>query len=173
MCTPVLTVDARPLTILFATETGTAAMLAEFAAAAGIAAGASVRLRDMATYNTARLASEANILAIASTHGEGDPPQSALEFFEFLDETCIRLEGVRFAVLALGDSGYEDFCAAGRRLDLRLEALGATRIAARRDIDVGELKDARAWLEHMVHRFTSEAAVGEPGEWTVGAARLR
>lgn len=156
MSIPLLNPSARPLTILFATETGHAADLAEAAAAAGVAMGAAVRLRDMATYNTSRIASERDILAITSTHGEGDPPYTALEFFEFLDETSVELSGVRFAVLALGDSGYDDFCGAGKRLDRRLEGLGATRFAPRRDIDVGEMKAAREWIGALVRRFVED-----------------
>jgi sulfite reductase (NADPH) flavoprotein alpha-component len=155
MCIPVLTLAERPLTILFATETGNAAALAERAAAKALAMGAAVRLRDMATYNTTRIESERNLLVITSTHGDGDPPQTAVDFFEFFDEATIDLCFVRFAVLALGDSGYEDFCEAGKRLDRRLAALGATRLAQRRDIDVGEMKAARAWLDVTVRQFVS------------------
>lgn len=156
MSIPVLNPEGPPLTILFATETGMAAMLAEWAASLGIAHGAAVRIRDMATYNTTRLASECNILAIVSTHGEGDPPSTTLDFFAFLDETNARLSGVGYAVLALGDSGYDDFCAAGRRLDSRLEALGAVRLAPRFEMDVGETKAAKDWLATMVQRFAGK-----------------
>ena len=139
-----------PLTILFATETGTAAALAEWALVAANSMGVAARLADMATYNTFRLSSERTLLVIASTHGEGDPPQSAADFFDFLDETDAVLNGVRFAVLALGDSGYDAFCAAGQRLDRCLEELGATRIAPRYDMDVGERAIGRAWLLEVI-----------------------
>ena len=62
----------------------------------------------------------------------------------------VALDGVRFAVLALGDSGYDAFCAAGQRLDGRLEELGATRIAPRYDMDVGERAIGRAWLLEVI-----------------------
>lgn len=171
MCYPALNLSARPLTILFATETGTAAALAEDAAAIGIAAGAAVRLRDMATYNTTRLGGECDILAIASTHGEGDPPQTAIDFFEFLDETSVDLGGVRFAILALGDSGYEHFCAAGKRLDQRLAALGATRLAERFDADVDEIRAAREWLRRMVRTFIDTAAPADAAGTVAPSAR--
>jgi sulfite reductase (NADPH) flavoprotein alpha-component len=162
MCIPVLNLAARPLTILFASETGNAAALAERAAAHALAIGAAVRLRDMATYNTSRLEHEHDIVAISSTHGEGDPPETAIDFFEFLDEAKLDLRPVRFAVLALGDSGYSDFCEAGKRLDSRLEAMGAIRFAPRQDIDVGEMKAARAWLSVVVQQLVEDQAAPDP-----------
>lgn len=147
-----------PLTILFATETGTAAALAEWALVTGNSMGVPARLADMATYNTFRLASERTLLIIASTHGEGDPPQSAADFFDFLDETDIELSGARFGVLALGDSGYDSFCAAGRRLDRRFEELGASRMLPRCDMDVGERAIGRDWLVEFITTCAAAAA---------------
>ena len=151
-----------PLTILFATETGTAAALADWALATANRMGVPARLGDMATYNTFRLSSERTLLLIAATHGEGEPPQTASDFFDFLDETDIALTGIRFGVLALGDSGYDHFCAAGKRLDRRLEELGATRVAPRRDIDVGERASARDWLADFI-ATTAAAATDRQG----------
>src|SRR3546814_3019217 len=73
------------------------------------------------------------MLIVVSTYGEGDPPQPATGFFEFIEgRKAPKLDGKRFAVLALGDSTYEFYCEAGKRLDRRFEKLGAERRAARR-----------------------------------------
>lgn len=138
------------LTILFGTETGNASVLADNAFFAATSAGIPTRVADMATYNTFRFASERDMLIITSTHGEGDPPQTASDFFDFLDETDVSLGSVRYAVLALGDSGYEDFCEAGKHLDRRFAERGATRLTPRKDIDVGEMKLAREWIDDFV-----------------------
>lgn len=148
-CTP------YSLTILFATETGTAAAHADWAVSRAAILGLQARAVDMATYNTFRFAGEHNVLVIASTHGEGDPPSAAEDFFQFLEETSLSLSGLNFAVLALGDSGYEQFCAAGKRIDRQLEILGARRIAPRRDGDVGERPEDRRWLERLLSMFVS------------------
>jgi sulfite reductase (NADPH) flavoprotein alpha-component len=138
------------LTILFGTETGMGAALADWAVNAAACRNLHARAIDMATYNTFRLPEERDLLLICSTHGEGDPPETAKDFFDFLAETEARLPDLRFAVLALGDSGYDEFCAAGKFLDRRFEELGATRLAPRQDMDVGERSRARDWIAALL-----------------------
>src|SRR5690606_38528717 len=98
-----------------------------------------------------------------STHGEGDAPLSADGFFEFVEgRKAPRLEGVRFAVLALGDSTYEHYCGAGRRLDARLEELGAERLHERVECDVDYDEPAAAWAKAALELLapkTTQASV--------------
>ncbi|HEX5999172.1 MAG TPA: assimilatory sulfite reductase (NADPH) flavoprotein subunit [Hyphomicrobiaceae bacterium] len=145
---------ARTLTVLFASETGNSAGLAKAVAAAVEAQGAAVKISNMADYKPARLREEQDLLVITSTHGEGDPPQTAVGFFEFLEgRKAPQLPHVRFAVLALGDSTYERYCEAGKRIDRRLEALGAQRLMDRVDCDVDFEDAAAAWISSVVHTF--------------------
>ncbi len=140
-------VAARSLTILFGSETGNCAALARSAAESARALGLQPTVVDMANYKPRALKDEHDILVITSTHGEGDPPQSAKSFFEFVESRkAPKLTGKRFAVVALGDSTYEHYCAAGRRLDRRFEELGATRIVSRVDYDVDYDDDAARGL---------------------------
>lgn len=72
-----------------------------------------------------------------STHGEGDPPDQAIQFYEFLhSKRAPKLEHLQYSVLALGDSSYEFFCKTGKDFDERFAQLGATRIVPRIDCDV-------------------------------------
>ena len=117
-----------PLTILFGTESGNAEGVAAAAKKAAAKQGFAAKLLDMADATPADVAEAANLLVIVSTWGEGDPPERAVEFYRALmAEGAPRFEGVRFAVLALGDSSYVNFCEVGRRLDTRLEELGGAR----------------------------------------------
>jgi sulfite reductase (NADPH) flavoprotein alpha-component len=94
------------------------------------------------------------LLLVSSTHGEGDPPQSALNFFEFLEgRKAPQLPGLKYAVLALGDSTYEFYCEAGKRLDRRLDELGAERLIPRVDCDVDYELGAERWIKQVLAKL--------------------
>jgi sulfite reductase (NADPH) flavoprotein alpha-component len=144
----------RQLTVLFASQTGNAAKVAksvvDHAATVGIPAVAI----STADYKTANLKSERNLVLVSSTQGEGDPPDSAVEFRRFLfGKRAPRLEELHFAVLALGDYSYANFCKAGAEFDHRLEELGAKRVLDRVDCDVEYETAATAWREQVVTTF--------------------
>ena len=137
----------RTLTILYGTETGNSAGLARAAAEQAKTLGLDAIVVDMGEYKARSLKEEQDVLVIASTYGEGDPPQPAKAFFEFVEgRKAPSLAGVRFGVLALGDSTYEKFCEAGKRLDRRFEELGAARLLPRVDCDVDYDDPAAAWI---------------------------
>ncbi|HUN41923.1 MAG TPA: flavodoxin domain-containing protein [Acetobacteraceae bacterium] len=136
------------LTILYATESGNAEALAGAARKTAARLGFAAKAVDMADTSPAEIAGAENLLVIASTWGEGDPPQRAEAFIAALmAENAPRLAGLRFAVLALGDRAYAQFCEIGKQIDARLEALGATRVAARIDCDLDYQKPAAGWID--------------------------
>lgn len=140
-----------PLLILYASESGNAEGLALKARKAADKQGFQPRVVDMADADLAMLPKSKNILVIASTWGEGDPPQRAADFYTALmGDAAPRLDGVRFAVLALGDTAYVNFCLTGRKLDERLEALGGMRAAARADLDLDFAKQAAEWTDRTL-----------------------
>jgi sulfite reductase (NADPH) flavoprotein alpha-component len=143
--------STRTLTVLYGTETGNSAALATTLSKQAAACGLSVTMHDMAAYKYRQLRNEQDLVIIASTYGEGDPPQSAAGFFEFIEgHKAPKLPDLRFAVLALGDSTYEYYCEAGKRLDRRLEELGAHRLKPRVDCDVDYDEPAAAWIADIV-----------------------
>lgn len=154
----------RPVAILYGSETGNSGALAGTLAERAAQSGIAVSLHDMAAYKPRQLKDEQCLLLIASTYGEGDPPQPAVDFFEFIEgRKAPKLPDLRFAVLALGDSTYEHFCEAGKRLDRRLEELGAQRMHARVDCDVDYEEPAEAWIAGILRQLTDEqAASGAP-----------
>jgi sulfite reductase (NADPH) flavoprotein alpha-component len=153
---------AQPVTILYASETGNAASLAKKLAERAKAKGLPVKLQDVADYRTKDLKGERYLVLVTSTQGEGEPPTSAADFYEFLHgRKAPRLEGLKFAVLGLGDSTYEHFCKTGRDLDARLAALGATRMVERVDCDVDYEAPAAGWTDRLVDQLVREAPPAE------------
>jgi len=142
------------LTILYATESGNAEALAGAARKSAARLGFAAKAVDMADTTPADIAKAENLLVIASTWGEGDPPQRADAFMAALMANhAPRLAEVRFAVLALGDRAYAQFCETGKQIDARLEALGATRIAARIDCDLDFQKPAAGWIDTTLRQI--------------------
>lgn len=140
-------VERKPLTILFATESGNAEALAQQARKTAARLGFAAKVLDAAAATPALLAGAGTLLAIVSTWGEGDPPQRAIDLFAALGAgDAARLDGLRFGVLALGDRAYAQFCAAGRWLDERLAALGGERVAGLLECDLDYEAAAGAWL---------------------------
>ncbi len=137
-----------PLTILYGSESGNTEALALKAKKVAAKLNFDARVVDMGDADLSILSKARNLVVYISTWGEGDPPQRAVDFYKTLmADGAPRLEGVRFAVLALGDTAYVNFCAIGRAIDARLEALGATRAADRIDLDLDFAKAAASWTE--------------------------
>ena len=143
--------DAPPVTILFGSQTGNAEKLAKHIKERLSAQGRTVRLESMAQYKTAQLKKEQSLVLVVSTHGEGDPPDNAVAFHRFLlSQKAPKLENLRYAVLALGDTSYEHFCKTGIDIDQRLLNLGAEPLIDRVDCDVDYEEAANEWLEKLV-----------------------
>ena len=157
---------ARRLLILYGSETGNSREIAQRLHRSADEKGLSPVLADMGDYKPRQLAQEQDIVIVVSTYGEGDPPQPAVGFFELVEgRKAPKLAEVRFAVLALGDSSYERYCEAGKRLDRRFEELGAARLAPRVDCDIDCEEPAAAWAARLVDRLAlsqSKISVAAP-----------
>lgn len=163
---PVSVRAERTLSILFASQTGTAEALAEAFAVKLVAADVKAQCRPLDMAAPATLSGD--ILIFASTFGDGDPPDHAAGFWEDLnaaDTAC--LEGVRYAVIAFGDSTYSQFCGFGAKLDARLAALGAERLGTRTDCDVGEEEKAAQAAE----AFMAAIGDGKPEATSIPVAK--
>jgi sulfite reductase (NADPH) flavoprotein alpha-component len=150
---------AEKLTILYGSHTGNGKKIAEQAAEAAAARGLTPEVRDMNDYPGRQLAQEQNLLVIVSTHGEGEPPVSAEELWQFLGgPRAPKLPKLKFAVLALGDTSYIHFCQTGKDFDQRLAALGATRLLDRIDADVAYKPAAAHFIESALDKLTAGQA---------------
>ena len=151
------------LTVLYGSQTGNAQRIAHTLAARAEAAGVPVRLLRADAYPLRELKDERLLYVVISTQGDGDPPEDALGFVEFLQgRKAPALDQLAFAVLGLGDSSYPQFCAVGRLLDQRLAALGATRLFACAEADLDIDAVAAPWLEKV--QATAEERLRQPSQ---------
>lgn len=149
---------AVPLLILYGSESGNAETCAAEAVNAAKAAGFAPQVADMADYKTASLGKDKHVLIIVSTWGEGDPPEGATDFHGFvMGAKAPRLDGVKFAVFALGDTSYADFCECGKQFDRRFEELGGERILERIDADLDFEQPFQKWLKAVIPQMANAA----------------
>lgn len=150
--------DAPSLTVLYGSQTGNAEGLAEQLGEQATARGIKASVVDMANYKPRQLKNEQFVAVITSTHGEGDPPDNALDFHEFLHgRKAPALKELQFGVLALGDTSYTHFCQTGKDFDSRLAELGASRLVERVDCDLDYDDPAEAWINSLLETLETSA----------------
>ncbi len=149
--------DQNGLTILFASHTGHSASIAKRLGERLRDRGHVCDIHDLATFPRASLRRLRKVAVITSTHGEGQPPESAAEFFEYLfGERAPTLRDCEYAVLGLGDQNYLKYCQAAVDLDRRLGELGGARLLERVDLDVDYEDGATAWMKLVCDTFAGE-----------------
>ncbi len=153
---------ALKLTILYGSQTGNSEGVARQLTDSVRARGIEAVLVDMADYKPRDLKKEQALLIVVSSQGEGDPPDSAQELYDFVQgKKAPKLDGLRYSVLSLGDSSYEQFCSIGRVFDERLAALGGQCVHDRVDCDLDYDDPAARWSVEVVEFFAQSPEVSD------------
>ena len=146
------------LHILFGSQTGNAEVLAQTAAKAARAKGLVPVVQALGEVDLDVFATMRHVLIVTSTYGEGEMPDNAQLFWQAISaSTAPRLEQMHFAVLAIGDTGYDGFCQAGKFIDMRLEQLGAKRVVDRIDCDIDYEEPSSEWIGSAMPQFAASA----------------
>lgn len=141
---------AQKITIVYGTETGNSKRLATDFAAKAKKLGLHAKIQGLDQYRLTDLTKEEYLLTIMSTHGDGEPPEAAQKFYDFVYRNELKLPKLKYSVLALGDSSYPLFCKAGEDVDEQLNKLGANRIAPLQKCDVDYDIEAEEWFSKIV-----------------------
>ncbi|WP_144493321.1 assimilatory sulfite reductase (NADPH) flavoprotein subunit [Bacillus pumilus] len=158
---------SKDVTVLYGSQTGNSEGLAKRAAQHLEEKGFQVTLSSMSDFKPNSLKKIHNLLMIVSTHGEGDPPDNALSFHEYVHgRRAPKLDHLSFSVLSLGDSSYEFFCQTGKEFDERFKELGGTRLTDRVDCDLDYDEPFSEWLQGV----TSSLSEGEAAAFTQESA---
>jgi sulfite reductase (NADPH) flavoprotein alpha-component len=154
-----------PLLVVFGSQTGTAQALAKRVGQLASARGFDARVRDAAEHGKVDWRTERTLLVVTSTYGDGEMPDNAQGFWEWLQtETgAAMVSHLSFAVMGLGDRNYDEFCAAGKKIDGRLEQAGARRFFDRVDCDVDYEAEASAWIEGALGAAQESSVELRPG----------
>jgi len=156
--------------VLYGTESGNSEQLADRAVKEAKRRGYKAVMKNMSEVSVPALEKVGNLLVVVSTWGDGEPPETAAEFYKELMAAEVKLEGTRFSVCALGDTSYEKFCQTGKDVDARLEMLGAKRVHARQDCDVDYEDGFQGWLKGALDAFGPVSGGGMVGAVAVAGA---
>ena len=153
---------AKPLvskmTITYGTETGNSKKLASDFAGKAKKMGINAKVVSLDQYRVTDLPKEEYFLTIISTQGEGEPPAAAKKFYDHVHSNGIKLDKLKFGVLALGDTSYPLFCKAGEDVDNQLSKLGGQRILDIQKCDVDYEADATEWFSALLNKLSSSPA---------------
>ncbi len=163
----------RSLVLLFGSQSGNSEGLVSKISKDAKAYGLEGEIHDMDGFDFNSLSDKRRVLIVCSTWGEGEMPDNAEDLWQFaVSDAASKLEGVHFAICALGDTSYEFFCQSGKDWDGRFEELGATRIIDRLDCDVDYDAPAAEWLLEALPALAAVDSTGHFHEEMVDSIKM-
>ncbi|MBP8184663.1 MAG: sulfite reductase flavoprotein subunit alpha [Pseudomonas sp.] len=129
----------------FASQSGFAEQLAWQTAGQLQAAGIAVQVSPLARLNAAMLAQAERVLLVVSTFGDGEAPDSARGFERKVLGQTVGLTHLSYAMLALGDRQYAQFCGFATRVQQWLSEQGAQPLFGHVQVDNGDTAAIEAW----------------------------
>lgn len=140
--------------ILYASQSGNAQSIAESLQEKLKTKNISSDLKSADQLKLKQLKDYSQLFMIASTHGEGDAPDSSIELLELIQSNkAPNLSHIKHAVLSLGDSSYEFFCQTGKDFEQAFLNLNSTGIIQRLDCDLDFEEHAEQWVIDVINHL--------------------
>jgi sulfite reductase (NADPH) flavoprotein alpha-component len=155
---------ALRITIAYGTETGNSKKLATDFAARAKKKGVQAKLVGLEQYRLNDLSKEEYFLTVISTQGDGEPPAAAKKFYDHIHRAELKLERMRYSVLALGDTAYPLFCKAGEDVDQQLQKIGGQRILSLQKCDTDYEAEAGSWFDRILQQLSAPARETAPAQ---------
>ena len=155
-------VNPLRITIAYGTETGNSKKLAADFAARAKKKGVQAKLVGLEQYRLNDLSKEEYFLTVISTQGDGEPPAAAKKFYDHIHRAELRLERMKYSVLALGDTAYPLFCKAGEDVDQQLQKMGGQRILSLQKCDTDYEAEAGSWFDRILQQLSTPAREAAP-----------
>lgn len=160
----------------FASQSGFAEQLAWQTAGQLQAAGLPVQVRPLAELTENDLHQAERAVFVVSTFGDGEAPDSARGFERKVLGQPWALSNLNYALLALGDRQYPQFCGFARRLQAWLGERGATSAFAPVEVDSADPASLQLWQQQLAQLTgsTPPAAWQAPvfDNWTLTQRQL-
>lgn len=137
-------------TILFGTETGNSKKVATEFATQAKKNGFKAKLTGLDQYRLTDLEKEEYVFFVISTQGDGEPPLTAKKFYDHIHKEALKLDKMKYSILALGDTSYPLFCKAGEDVDNQLTKLGAKAVIPVQKCDTDYATDAASWFAQVM-----------------------
>lgn len=136
--------------ILWGSQGGNAQNLAHVIGESLENAGIENEVTDMGAIDPETIHDYSHLIIVASTYGDGEPPDNASEWMSYLKFTDdLSLKNLQYAVIGLGDTYYPHFCQCGKDFDHYLSKRGAHSMLRRLDCDLYYEEQYGEWLSEL------------------------
>lgn len=154
-----MTTNFNRIIITYGSESGNAKRLARNLSKATHFNSFNLKLVELNHIPLTRLTSKDMVLVVTSTFGDGEPPGNADSFATQL-ANVESIPAFKFAIFAIGDVAYANFCQFGQFLDTQFDSKGAKRIINRVDADIDYHPFFQQWTKTIAAVIAGDLEIG-------------